>query len=207
MISVCLCVCVSVWEIDAETTHSCNHELHSRQSHFALFMILWAQPNYPAPQKPNHQPRCFRCHPPLSISLTPTLSLSPPLCEIFHINSLFKNVTRNSKVCQFVWRPFAVACWQVAGKQYQPHTTHTHTRVVSTSCSQSLCPSVRPYLSSKGKNEARVVLTQCVMYYTGIWLFIPWIYTCLHARSACTDTPSAPFCPFYSTPWHSSLNK
>lgn len=63
--------------------------------------------------------------------------------------------------------PLPVGRWQANNISHTTHT-HTSTHMHSTSRSQSLCPFVRPYLSSKGKNEARVVLTQCVMYYTGI---------------------------------------
>lgn len=123
---VCVRVFVCVWDTEAETTHSCNHELHFRQSHFALFMILWAQPNYPAPQKP----RCFRC----PSSLSHPLSLSLPLSlKYFILIACLKMLRETQKSVRLsgARSPLPVGRWQANNIS---HTTHTHIQAQAHTC-------------------------------------------------------------------------
>lgn len=196
---VCVCLCVEHW--------SWNHTQLQSWASFSpkSFCIIYdslSAAKLPSTTKtplfPLPSPSLSRTH-----SLSPSLSL-----KYFILIACLKMLRETQKSVRLsgARSPLPVGRWQANNISHTTHT-HTSTHMHSTSRSQSLCPFVRPYLSSKGKNEARVVLTQCVMYYTGIWLFIPWIYTCLHARSACTATSSFPSFPSAPNPWHSSLNK
>lgn len=137
---VCACVWVGHW--------SWNHTQLQSWASFSpkSFCIIYdslSAAKLPGTTKPRPTT------PPISLSVRTLpvsalplyLSLSLALSDIFHINSLFKNVTRNSKVCQVVWRSLA------AGRQ-TIYTTHTHiqTQSVSQSVRQSVRQSMRPSL-------------------------------------------------------------
>jgi len=88
-------------------------------------------------------------------------------------------------VCQLAW--LASLLYNNGGKQTISGRQADNQTTKQPSATHSVIASVRVipvwYLCRHYKNEALVVLTHCVMYYTGVWLFISGIYTCLHAWS------------------------